>query len=89
MSTLYLVDKYEFFNRKPSNVQINSCLKNAMEKGSKSISIIWGENQIELDFYAPNHEWYGRGWIKDISGDDLALKMNRRESNKTLNLWNT
>ena len=89
MSELHKTDIYEFHNRKPSNVQINSCLKNAMEKGSKSISIIWGENQIELDFYAPNHEWYGRGWIKGISGDDIAKALNSKQENKTLNLWNS
>ena len=89
MSTLYLVDEYEFFNRKPSKVQINSCIKNAMEQGSKAIAIIWGENQIDLDYHDNQGQWYGNGWIKDIGGDDIAQALNRKQTNKTLNLWNS
>ena len=59
MSTLYLVDEYEFFNRKPSKKQIDSCLKNAMEQGSKAVAIIWGENQIDLDYNDSQRMWYG------------------------------
>jgi hypothetical protein len=89
MSTMYSIDKYEFHNRKPSKKQIDSCIKNAMEQGSKALAIIWGENQIDLDFYEPNHTWYGSGHIKNISGWDIAIELNSKEENKTLNLWNT
>jgi hypothetical protein len=89
MSTLYLVDEYEFFNRKPSKKQIDSCLKNAMKQGSKAVAIIWGENQIDLDYHDSHGQWYGSGWIKDIGGDDIAQALNSKQLNKTLNLWNS
>ena len=89
MSTLHPIDKYEFFNRKPSKKQIDSCLKNAMEQGSKAVAIIWGENQIDLDYNDNQRMWYGTGHIKNISGWDLAIERNKKQENKTLNLWNS
>ena len=84
MSTLYLVDEYEFFNRKPSKAQINACIKNAMAQGSKAVAIIWGENQIDLDYNDSHGQWYGSGWIKNISGSDIADGMNTpKQSNTT------
>jgi hypothetical protein len=77
MSTLYLVDEYEFFNRKPSKAQINGCIKNAMAQGSKAVAIIWGENQIDLNYHDSHSKWYGEGWIKNIGGDDIAQELNR------------
>lgn len=78
MSTLYLVDEYEFFNRKPSKSQINACIKNAMAQGSKAVAIILGENQIDLDYHDSHRLWYGSGWIKNISGSDIAEELNGR-----------
>lgn len=78
MSALYLVDEYEFFNRKPSKTQINKCLKNALLQGSKAVAIIWGENQIDLDYQENHKKWYGSGWIKTIGGSDLADELNQR-----------
>ena len=89
MSELHAIDKYEFFNRKPSRKQIDSCLKNAIENDSKSITIIWGENQILMDYHPNHNQWYGSGWIKDIGGSDLADSLNSKQVNKTLNLWNS
>ena len=89
MSTMYAIDKYEFHNRKPSKKHIDSCIKNAMQSGSKAIAIIWGENQIDLDYHDNQGQWYGNGWIKDIGGDDIAQALNRKQTNKTLNLWNS
>jgi hypothetical protein len=78
MSTLYLVDEYEFFNRKPSKAQINACIKNAMAQGSKAVAIIWGENQIDLDYHDGYKMWNGSGWIKKIGGDDIARELNQK-----------
>ena len=89
MSTMYGIYKYEFHNRKPSKKQVDSCIKNAMEQGSKALTIIWGENQIDLDYHDNQGQWYGNGWIKDIGGDDIAQALNRKQTNKTLNLWNS
>jgi hypothetical protein len=83
MSTLYLVDEYEFFNRKPSKAQINACIKNAMAQGSKAVAIIWGENQIDLDYQENHKKWYGSGWIKTIGGSDLADELNAKQKTAT------
>lgn len=83
MSTLYPVDEYEFFNRKPSKAQINACIKNATAQGSKAIAIIWGENQIDLDYNDNQRRWYGTGHIKKISGWDIAIELNQQCDTKT------
>jgi hypothetical protein len=84
MSTLYPVIDIEYKNRKPSKAVIMRTLAEYLKQGSKSFSIQWGENCIELDWH-PNHEqWYGRGWIKEIGGDDMAKELNamRKEAKK-------
>lgn len=76
MSTLYPVIDIEFNNRKPSRAVIMRSLAEYLKQGGKSFCITWGENCIELDFH-PNHEvWYGRGWIKELGGDDIAKELN-------------
>ena len=89
MSTMYAIDKYEFHNRKPSKKQIESCFNNAMSNGTKAFDIIWGENVLEFTFNKAMSQWFGNGWIKDLSGQDLAEGWNNKQTNKTLNLWNT
>jgi hypothetical protein len=92
MSTLFPVIDIEYKNRKPSRAVIMRTLAEYLKQGGKSFSIAWGENWIEIDWH-PNHEsWYGRGWIKDIGGDDLAKELNqirKQAQRELLNLWNT
>lgn len=76
MSTLYDVKTIEFTGRKPSKAQVMRAAGAAIEKGHKMLDIRWGENWLELSFHDGNREWYGYGWIKDISGDDLARELN-------------
>ena len=66
-----------------------ACIKNALKDGSKTIGIEWGENWIELQYFSENNTWGGRGWISTIGGQDIAGELNKKEHNKTLNLWNT
>ena len=37
-------------------------------------NIQWGENMLEFEFFGA--ELHGYGWIRDISGDDIAKKYN-------------
>jgi len=66
----------EFTGRKPSKVQIFAKLKPLLKTGETFIQIQWGENQITLENLASG--WLGYGWIKDISGDDIARELNKQ-----------
>ena len=61
---------YEFRGRKPSANQVYKMVMHAAKSGHEKIEIMWGENAIEL-WYEHNN-WFGFGWIKDISGNDMA-----------------
>jgi len=92
MSTLFPVIDIEYKNRKPSRAVIMRTLAEYLKQGGKSFSIAWGENWIELDYHPNQEQWYGRGWIKDIGGDDLAQELNqirKQAQRELLNLWNT
>jgi hypothetical protein len=89
MSTIYDIN---FEGKKPSKAQVMAKVKAAIQSGAAAINIQWGENWIELDYSFNARAWSGHGWIKDISGDDIARDLNRsqaRDENKTLNLWNS
>ena len=94
MSTLYPVIEIEFTKRKPSKAVIMRTIAEYLKQGGKAFTISWGENVIDLNYH-PNHKhWYGQGWIRDISGQDIGEELNsiRKqaiEEIKTLNLWNT
>ena len=66
----------EFTGRKPSKVQIFAKLKPLLKTGENFILIQWGENQITLENLASG--WLGYGWIKGLSGDDLARELNKQ-----------
>ena len=92
MSTLFPVIDIEYKNRKPSRAVIMRTLAEYLKQGGKSFSIAWGENWIELDYHPNQEQWYGRGWIKDIGGEDLAQELNqirKQAQRELLNLWNT
>jgi hypothetical protein len=77
MSTLFPVIDIVYNKRKPSRAVIMRTIAEYLKQGGKSFCITWGENCIELDYH-PNHEqWYGRGWIKEIGGDDIAQELNQ------------
>lgn len=71
---------YSFEGRKPSKPQILKVVNQAIKSGHTRIEISWGENCIELEkdcypYPRPNSKWFGHGWIKEISGDDLAVEL--------------
>jgi hypothetical protein len=68
--------EYEFHNRKPSIKQINACINNALKDNASMILISWGENRIDIERSYNNQYWTGSGWIKNISGYDIAEGLN-------------
>jgi hypothetical protein len=67
--------EFEFQGRKPSNAQVLKQINEAIRQNCRVIYISWGENRIELQ-RMPQGIWLGSGWIKNISGYDLASKIN-------------
>lgn len=77
MSVTYPIINIEYKNRKPSRAVIMRTLAEYLKQGGKAFEISYGENVIDL-YYDPRVEqWYGSGWIKDISGDGLAIEFNK------------
>jgi len=68
---------YEFYfeGKKTSYAQVKKCATSAIKEGYPLIEISWGENMINLE----SELGYitGRGWIKNIGGDDLARELNQ------------
>ena len=92
MSTMSPIFEINFCGNKPSKAQIMSKIKAAIQSGAAAISITWGENWIELDYSFNARAWNGHGWIKEISGDDIAQALTREQSrsdNAALNVWNS
>jgi hypothetical protein len=65
-----------FSGRKPSKVQILAKVKPLAAAGETLIEVLWGENWLIFDKMA-NGQWYGQGWIKEISGDTMARELNQ------------
>ena len=70
------MEHIEFSGRKPSKVQIMAKLKPILKTNETFIQIQWGENWITLEQLASG--WLGSGWIKGLSGDDLARELNKQ-----------
>jgi hypothetical protein len=66
--------EYEFTGRCPSKTQVTKTTKIGMQSGATHLSLSWGENMIEM-VLAGNGRWYGGGWIRSISGQDLAQEL--------------
>ena len=76
MSTLHEIKTVSFQNRKPSKPMVTKAIKDAIKQGYKAIDISYGENLIELVYHDNHGQWCGYGWIKTISGSDIADDMN-------------
>jgi hypothetical protein len=48
-----------------------------LKQGGKAFEITWGENTIDLYFDPRVEEWFGSGWIKDISGYSIGREFNQ------------
>jgi hypothetical protein len=67
----------EYFDgRKPSKSQLVRSIKRGLKQGYHMFEVSWGENMVTLDRQAGGR-WAGWGWIKNISGDDLANQFNQ------------
>ena len=67
-----------FDGRKPSKNQVIQAIKRGLSKDYTQFEIAWGENMVSLEKgrSGPN-AWIGWGWIKNISGSDLADQFTR------------
>jgi hypothetical protein len=61
---------YGFEGRCPSQKQVEKMVSVGVRSGANTIELWWGENMIELN--KQSGQWYGRGWIRSISGSDIA-----------------
>jgi hypothetical protein len=67
----------EYFDgRKPSEKQVIQSIKRGSKQGHVDFEISWGENMVSLQKNM-NGTWFGHGWIKNISGHELAEQFNR------------
>lgn len=72
-----IYDHY-FDGRKPSKIQVIQCIKRGLSQGFSEFEISWGENWVTLEKgRAGPNTWHGHGWIKNISGSDLADQFNQ------------
>lgn len=67
--------EFYFEGKKPSKAQVKKCAIQAIKEGYPLIEISWGENMINLENNLGRIT--GRGWIKNIGGDDLANELNQ------------
>ena len=68
------------FDRKPSKNQVLKLMRTEFKAGYHTVDITWGENWLTIekwtDWAHKVHKYVGQGWIKDISGSDLADQLN-------------
>jgi hypothetical protein len=62
-----------FNGRKPSKAQVMKHVRGLVKDGWTDIHVIWGENRIEIENI--HGYWYGSGWIRKMSGYDLAKEV--------------
>lgn len=81
--------EYYFEGRKPSVKQVLKQVAEGTRQNARVIEVSWGENMVTLQRIGYNEQWHGSGWIKGISGYDIAHDLNAKQTRKTLDLWNT
>ena len=73
-----MIHYINFKNRKPSKSMTMRAIGLCLEQGGvKAINITWGESWIDIEYAPQSEQWFGSGWIKDISGDGIALELNQ------------
>ena len=83
----HIASEIVFKGNKPSQKQVFAKALQRANQGHTLIEIYWGENGITLDLN--NGNWYGWGWIRNISGDGIAKQINATMHKNNLNLWNS
>ena len=67
----------EYFDgRKPSENQVIRSIKRGLKQGHVDFEVSWGENMVTLQ-KNQDRTWHGWGWIKNISGHELAEQFTR------------
>lgn len=68
--------EYYFQGRKPSKAQVTYKILEAINSGHIDVEISWGESMLTVCKF--NSMWFGSGWIKNISGQDLASELSKK-----------
>jgi len=76
MSVCNQIKEIVFDGRKPSYAQVMRSVGEEISQGNTDITVLWGENWIDLYFDHRVNQWFGSSWIKDISGQDIAEELN-------------
>lgn len=71
-----MIYEHYFDGRKPSEKQVIESIKRGLSGGFHMFEVSWGENMVTLDRQAGGR-WAGWGWIKNISGHELAEQFTR------------
>jgi len=66
------------YTKKPSITVLRAAIKQAAKIGETQITLIWGENVIDIEYHANRDKWSGNGWIGRNGGFDLANELNIR-----------
>jgi hypothetical protein len=62
-----MITQHEY-THKPSMATLRAALRRAMDQGSDSVQLTWGENEITVE--RTQYGWIGYGWIGRSGGDD-------------------
>ena len=76
MSVCNQIKEIVFDGRKPSYTQVMKAVNEKISQGNTDITVLWGENWIDLYFDHRVKQWFGTGHIKNISGWDIAIELN-------------
>ncbi len=76
MSVCNQIKEIVFDGRKPSYTQVMKAVNEEISQGNTDITVLWGENWIDLYFDHRVKQWFGTGHIKNISGWDIAIELN-------------
>lgn len=68
--------EYDFTGRKPSIAQVLKQVREGIRQNCRVIQISWGENRIDIERSCNGLFWLGSGWIRNISGYDIANDLN-------------
>jgi hypothetical protein len=72
--------EFDFEGRKPSLAQVMKRVNEGIRQGASLIQVSWGENMITIQRYGHSHNWDGSGWIRGISGYDIARDLNQAQA---------
>ncbi len=100
MSVCNPIKEIVFDGKKPSYARVMRAIGEEISKGHTDITVLWGENWVDLYFDHRVKQWFGSGWIRDIDGSYIAdelydiraeaidsLKKHFKEVSKQVNHW--